>query len=252
MKPYKVSYRSNRPCMSFPFFPLCTFITLLPLVLSLNGLRAPEALQSTSISLRGMGQENFDSDCLGAFLTNMLQGSVKVTTKNRTTDNFAADRSIDITFNLTSPSGKDCNLLAWLLPEPCPCSDKVEHPNGDDKHTTSKSNSESGASRTTTPAVMTSSSGPGATSTFVMMGMMPIESTIPSSLPSETTSPGQSTTKAIPTEAIVAIAVGAFAFLLSVSLAFFVWRRRSRQKAKESAPSRIFWRSLDKKSSPVA
>ncbi|SJL04607.1 uncharacterized protein ARMOST_07975 [Armillaria ostoyae] len=237
--------------MFFPFFLLCTFLTLLPLVLSTLD-RAPEALQSTPTSLRWMGQSD-PSDCLGAFLTHTLKGSVKVATKDGTVDNFTADRIVDITFNYTSPSGKDCNLVAWLQ-ELCHCSAKPElipmNSDRDSRQTASKSSSESGISPYFTP---TPHSGLGATPTLTdMMNIPKVESTIPSSPASGIAPPGKSTTKAIPTEAIVGIAIGSFAFLLSILLALFVWRRRSRQKAIESAPSRAFWRSLDKKSPPLS
>ncbi|KAK0183920.1 hypothetical protein F5146DRAFT_53321 [Armillaria mellea] len=272
MKPFKISYRSYRPSMSFPFFPLCIFMMLLPLVLSLN--RAPEALQSTHISLHGIRQSNPGSDCLGAWLTHTLQESVKVTTKDGTVGGFAADQIINITLCCTTPSGKDCNLFSWLQ-ELCPCFAKPELSVGDPTgQTASKSTSESDVSPKPTSKVSTSLFGPGeATPTVpVAMNMPNSGATIPSEsgsspsayvllclvpshhdkiIPHSTATPGRSKTKAIPPETIVGIAVGSFAFLLSMLLAFFVWQRRNSQKAKESAPSRVFWRSLDGKSPPV-
>ncbi|KAK0225236.1 hypothetical protein EDD85DRAFT_225777 [Armillaria nabsnona] len=234
--------------MSFPFFPLCTFLTLLPLVLSMPD-RAPEALQITSLSLRWMGQSD-PSDCLGAFLAHTVKGLVKVATKDGTVDNFTADRIVDITFNHTNPSGNDCNLVTWLQelchcftkPEPIPVNSDLES-----SKTASKFSSESDSPPKITSAAMTSPSGPG-----VMMNMPNVEPNIPSSPSSGSATPGQSTTKAIPAEAIVGIAIGSFAFLLSILLALVVWRRRRRQKAIESAPSRVFWRSVDKKSPSVS
>ncbi|PBK64434.1 hypothetical protein ARMSODRAFT_978995 [Armillaria solidipes] len=238
--------------MSFPFFRLCTFLTLLPLVLStLN--RAPEALQSTPISLRWMGQSD-PSDCLGAFLTHTLKGSVKVATKDGTVDNFTVDQIVDITFNYTSPSGKDCNLVAWLQ-ELCHCFAKTEQiaVPPDHKETASKSTfSDSVFPSKSTSAVTTAPSGQGATPTLSVVMDMPSLESISSSRASGTAAPEQSTTKAIPTEAIVGIVIGSFALLLSLVFALLVWRRRSRQKAIESAPSRAFWRSLGMKSPPLS
>ncbi|KAK0474975.1 hypothetical protein IW261DRAFT_1568462 [Armillaria novae-zelandiae] len=263
--------------MSFPFFPLlCAFMALLPVVLSLNGLGAPEALQSTPISLHGNGQSGPGPDCPGALLAGYtLQGSVKVITKDGTV--------YDIAFDYTCPSGRGCipalpegirNCLG--LPAPA-------NPDGGSEQTASRLTPGSGGGApTAAPAGMTmdisnessitpshtlgngqstesyfgvmqtasSESGGSTTLTAATMMDIPNGSLIPSSPASETTPPSKSTTKAISTEAIVGIAVGAFALLLSVLLALFIWRLRSRQKARESAPSRAFWRSLDKKNIP--
>ena len=70
---------------------------------------APEAFQNTSISLH-RDQDDPIEFVLGAFT---VDGKVAVTT-NQVVKNFTADRIVNMTFNYTSPFGKDCILLAWL------------------------------------------------------------------------------------------------------------------------------------------
>ncbi|KAK0434900.1 hypothetical protein EV421DRAFT_1838026 [Armillaria borealis] len=93
------------------FFQLYTLITLIPLVLSLNITleSAPEAFQSTPISLR-RDKDNPIDFVLGAFTVDGLVAALE----NQVVVNFTADRIVNMTFNHTSSSGKDCILLAWI------------------------------------------------------------------------------------------------------------------------------------------
>ncbi|SJL04654.1 uncharacterized protein ARMOST_08022 [Armillaria ostoyae] len=97
--------------MSFLSFQLC-IIALIPLVLSLNITlpeSAPEAFQSTPISLHREHDDPLDF-VLGAFANN---ASVMVATTIEVVEIFIADKFVDMTFNYTSPSEKDCTLFAW-------------------------------------------------------------------------------------------------------------------------------------------
>ncbi|KAK0434901.1 hypothetical protein EV421DRAFT_1908999 [Armillaria borealis] len=97
--------------MFFLFFQLCIIIALVPLVLSLNITleSVPEAFQSTPISLRRDHDDPFDF-FLGAFTVSGTASAMA----NQVVANFTADRIVNMTFNYTSPLGKDCILLAWL------------------------------------------------------------------------------------------------------------------------------------------
>ncbi|KAK0185804.1 hypothetical protein F5146DRAFT_1004987 [Armillaria mellea] len=75
---------------------------------------APEPFRSTPISLH-RDQDDPIGFVLGAFTAD---GEVAVTT-NQVVKNFTADRIVNMTFNYTSPFGKDCILLAWLPPPVC-------------------------------------------------------------------------------------------------------------------------------------
>ncbi|PBK64483.1 hypothetical protein ARMSODRAFT_961988 [Armillaria solidipes] len=98
--------------MFFVFFQLYTFTRLIPLVLSLNITlgRAPEPFQNTPISLR-WAQDDPSDFVLGALT---IDGLMMTATMVQTVTNFTTDRIVNITFNYTSPFGKDCILLAWL------------------------------------------------------------------------------------------------------------------------------------------
>ncbi|KAK0227995.1 hypothetical protein IW262DRAFT_1455195 [Armillaria fumosa] len=234
--------------MFFLFFQLCTVIALIPLVLSLNITlepSAPQAFQSARISLRWAPNAPVEF-VLGAFTND---ASVMVATTIKVMENFTADRTVDMTFNYTSPSGKDCILLAWL-PEAQPSN----------KFAQSEPFSVIGG-RPGIPGTP----GPEASSSTVIEAFSTTSNpttsdftpSISGTAPSFTSSPApgntQLTTKAIPTEAIVGAVIGAFVLLSIISAALFVllWRRRNR-KLKESAPSRAFWRYLDRKGPPIS
>ncbi|PBK64482.1 hypothetical protein ARMSODRAFT_463447 [Armillaria solidipes] len=110
--------------MFFLFFQLCTIIALIPLVLSLNITleSAPEAFQSTLISLRWDHADPIEF-VLGAFTVD----GIVAASANQVVANFTADRIVNMTFNHTSLFGKDCVLLAWLpLPAAQPCNNFAE------------------------------------------------------------------------------------------------------------------------------
>ncbi len=114
---YRLPCSSNCELMSFSIrldavlnAIRCTIIALIPLVLSLNIAleSAPEAFQSTPISLGWDRDDPFDF-VLGAFAVDGLVAA----TANQVVANFTADRIVNMTFNYTSSSEKDCILLAW-------------------------------------------------------------------------------------------------------------------------------------------
>ncbi|KAG7452807.1 uncharacterized protein BT62DRAFT_998829 [Guyanagaster necrorhizus] len=71
------------------------------------------AFQNTSVTLHSAQFDPFDF-VLGAS-TNNINESVMVATTIQVVANFTADRIVDMTFNYTSPSTKDCTRIAWLL-----------------------------------------------------------------------------------------------------------------------------------------
>ncbi|PBK87515.1 hypothetical protein ARMGADRAFT_1085529 [Armillaria gallica] len=223
--------------MSLPIFLLCIIIALIPLVLSLNITleSTPEAFQSTPISLR---RDRYDPSefVLGAFT---LNGSVAATT-NQVVENFTADRIVNMIFNCTTPFGRsDCILLAWL-PQHVPRNNFAQ------SEPFSVKDGRPGISvMPSKSALLVTSTVPGTIPTT----SSPTTSTSTSSVPGT----GQSTTKAIPTEAVVGAVIGSFVLLSIVFAAVFImlWRRRNR-KLKESAPSRAFWRYLDRKGPPIS
>ncbi|KAK0434898.1 hypothetical protein EV421DRAFT_1908996 [Armillaria borealis] len=226
--------------MSFLFFLLCTIIALIPLVLSLDITleSTPEAFQSTPISLRQDYDDPYDF-VLGAFT---IDGIVAATA-NQVVANFTADRNVNMTFNYTSPFGKDCILLAWI-PQAEPRNKFAQ------SEPFSVTDGRPGITGTPEPTVTVLSS--------MVPGIIPTTSNSISSVSGTTsslTSPPVSRTgqKAIPTEAVVGAVIGSFVLLSIVSAAAFIilWRRRNR-KLKESAPSRAFWRYLDRKGPPIS
>ncbi|SJL04610.1 uncharacterized protein ARMOST_07978 [Armillaria ostoyae] len=238
--------------MSFPFFHLCAFIALIPLVLALN-IRldsTPIGFHNTSVSLRWT-QDDPSDFILGAFLIHTKE-SVMVTRAMQPVENFTENRTTYMTFNYTSLPGKrDCILLAWL-----PDSNAGHHfaqsqvfsvtdPEATKSKPISSISSTSSVSRTALhrPGTTVDTAGPVSTTS---------ESTNPSSPTPGTAPPVQSTTNVVPIETIVGIVIGSFSLLSSIVLALLIWRWRNRQKAKESAPSRAFWRSLNKKSPPAS
>ncbi len=89
----------------------CTIIALIPLVLSLNITleSLPEAFQSTPISLHWAQNDPIEF-VLGAFTVDRNVAA----SANQVVANFTADRIVNMTFNYTSSSEKDCILLARL------------------------------------------------------------------------------------------------------------------------------------------
>ncbi|KAK0210287.1 hypothetical protein DFS33DRAFT_276434 [Desarmillaria ectypa] len=149
--------------------------------------------------------------------------------------NFTEDRIVDMTFNYTSLSEKDCNVVAWP-PEFGYISDMLQlalfsmnyfRP----LNAIAKSEPFSGTS--------------GSRNATSGSESITSKSTFSSTLPSPTTSsptssvPGtaQLTKKAIPTNIIVGAVIGS--------------RRRNRS-LEESALSRAFWRQLDRKGPPIS
>ncbi|KAK0225233.1 hypothetical protein EDD85DRAFT_856999 [Armillaria nabsnona] len=167
-------------------------------------------------------------------------------------ENFTENRTTHMTFNYTSlPGHRDCILVAWL-----PDSNAGHHFAQSDVFSVTdpeatKSNLISSISSTSLVSG-TALRGLGTTVDTTSPASTTSELTIPSSPTSGIAPPVQSTTKVIPMEAIVGIVIGSFALLLSIVLALLIWRWRNRQKAKKSAPSRGFWRSLNKESPPVS
>ncbi|PBK64484.1 hypothetical protein ARMSODRAFT_1087906 [Armillaria solidipes] len=214
--------------MSFPFFLLCTITALIPLVLSLNITleSAPEASQSTRILLRHDHDDPFEFN-LGAFT---VDGYLEATA-NQVVAAFIADRIVNMTFNYSSSFGKECILLAWI-PQAKPHNKFAQ---SEPFSVTSGRSSPTSESTTLVSTVRSTS---------------PTTSSLTSPSDSGT---AQSTTKAIPTEAVVGVVIGSFVLLSIVSGAVFIilWRRRNR-KLKESAPSRAFWRYLDRKGPPIS
>ncbi len=88
----------------------CTIIAFIPLVLSLNITlpeSAPEAFQSTPISLRWAQNDPIEF-VLGTFTIHRNVAA----SANQVVADFTADRIVNVTFNYTSPSEKDCTLFA--------------------------------------------------------------------------------------------------------------------------------------------
>ncbi|KAK0225173.1 hypothetical protein EDD85DRAFT_856704 [Armillaria nabsnona] len=139
-----------------------------------------------------------------------------------------------MTFNYTSPSEKDCLLLAWL-----PQAQPRNHFAESERFSVTSGIYTNAAAPTSNPTM----SSPTAS----------VSGTTSSLTSSQVSGPTQSTEKAIPTEAVVGAVIGSFVLLSIVSAALFIilWRRRKR-KLKESAPSRAFWRYLDRKGPPIS
>ncbi|KAK0474910.1 hypothetical protein IW261DRAFT_533560 [Armillaria novae-zelandiae] len=103
---------------------MCIFPAIIPsasaLIISIES--APVSLQATPIGLRWEHHDprNF---VVGAFLANGSE--TMVATTMQAVVNFTAHRIVDMTFNYTSLSGKDCILLA-LSPEHT-CVSNVSH-----------------------------------------------------------------------------------------------------------------------------
>ncbi len=72
--------------------------------------RAPEPFQNTPISLR-CAQDDPSNFVLGALT---IDGLMITATMVQAVTDFTTDRIVNMTFNYTSPFGKDCILLAWL------------------------------------------------------------------------------------------------------------------------------------------
>ncbi len=82
---------------------------MLSLNITLLAESAPGAFQSTPISLRWAQNDPIEFS-LGAFTTDKYMAA----SVNQVVENFITDRIVNMTFNCTSPFGKDCILLAWL------------------------------------------------------------------------------------------------------------------------------------------
>ncbi|KAK0474913.1 hypothetical protein IW261DRAFT_1568406 [Armillaria novae-zelandiae] len=238
----------------------CAIIALIPPVLPLNiTLESPlKAFQSAQISLHWAPDDPVKF-VIGAFTNDtptiaatMIEG----------VENFTADRVVNMTFNYTSTSGKNCILYAWVP--------QAAEPRSGFAH--SEPFSVTGGS---TPHSAAVSIGGGSFTAFVLTTSIPAASNPTTSspaasnpttssptssslsiAPSFTSSPvpgnTQSTTKAVPTEAVVGAVIGAFALFSIVSAALFLRLRRRRNRKLESAPSRAFWRYLDRKGPSIS
>ncbi|KAK0458431.1 uncharacterized protein EV420DRAFT_355369 [Desarmillaria tabescens] len=245
---------------------LCTFMVLVLLGLALNIMldSTPVAFQSTPVLLH-MAQNDPPRFLLGAFLI-YTNRSTMIATAIQPVDNFTTDRTFNMIFNYTNPSKKDCVLVAWLdsdLAQSEPFS--VTGSNATFASTisiipSSHPSSVSGALSLGDPRVgnipstwaMTSNMGtPSSESTEFRSASSSIPPS-PTSSNSGTALPGKSSTsRDLPTVAIVGTAVGSFA-LLALVFTLLIWRsRKNRRKSKESTPSRAFWRYLDMKGPPT-
>ncbi|SJL04655.1 uncharacterized protein ARMOST_08023 [Armillaria ostoyae] len=203
------------------FFLLYTLITLIPLVLSLNITleSAPEAFQSTPVSLRQDDDDPFDF-VLGAFT---VDGNVAASA-NLGVANFTADSIVNMTFNHTSSSGKDCILLAWLPQAQSPNSFAESEPFSVTSGTTTTTPSDiipirspfPSTSRTSSPSSPTGLTSSPTTSSFTSS-----VSATASNIPPKPTSH---------TGVIVGGVLGLLALGCMVSASIYVlrWRRRSR------------------------
>ncbi|SJL04656.1 uncharacterized protein ARMOST_08024 [Armillaria ostoyae] len=236
--------------MSLPFFLLCTIIALIPIVLSLNITleSAPKAIQGTPILLRWAQNDPIEF-VLGAFTVDEHVAA----SANQVVANFTADRKVNMTLNCTTlfgPGEPDCILLAWL-PQAQPRNNFAESEPfsvTSGSYTNVAMPSESTPSRSTFPITSPTASNPTTSNSLSSASGDTYSLVSPSG-----SGTAQSTTKAIPTEAVVGAVIGSFVLLSIVSAAAFIilWRRRNR-KLKESAPSRAFWRYLDRKGPPIS
>ncbi len=98
--------------------PRCIFPAVIPLASSLiiSMESAPVSLHATPIGLRWERHDPLNF-VLSAFLTNGSE--TMVATTFQAVANFTADRIVDMTFNYTSLSGKDCILLALFPGHGC-------------------------------------------------------------------------------------------------------------------------------------
>ncbi|KAK0227994.1 hypothetical protein IW262DRAFT_1455194 [Armillaria fumosa] len=94
---------------------MCIFTAIIPLAsaLIISMESAPVSLQATPIGLRWEHHDprNF---VLGAFLANGSE--TMVATMMQAVEIFTADRIVDMVFNYTNPSEKDCTLMNYFRP----------------------------------------------------------------------------------------------------------------------------------------
>ncbi|KAK0502701.1 hypothetical protein EDD18DRAFT_602792 [Armillaria luteobubalina] len=242
--------------MSFLSFQLCTVIAFIPLVVSLN-ISLPnsiaEAPQSMQVSLF------WDKDSPIEFVLGAFTADGKaVASATQNVANFTTDRVVNMTFNCTSLDGKGCKVLAWLpLADPRNSFSQSEPFSVISGHLRILGTPVSAPSSPTVTAFLFTTSGPDASSPTTPSpttsdSTPSVSSTVPRITSTPVPGSTQSTTKAMPIEAVVGAVIGAFVLLsiVSAALFFLLWRRRSRKL--QSAPSRAFWRYLDRKAPPIS